>query len=354
MRHVGHHNLLPAERHGASSRLWGSIVPCVSRALSHELSVSEMTIRRDLEHLESKGFCSRTHGGAILKLRLDKEPLYANNELTHTTEKERIARAAAAMIKPGETVFLSAGTTTAQMLRHIDPNLEVRIVTHNAGTIAEPHARGIELIVLGGQYYAQMNAFQGTMPVESMRRFFASKMFLGVDGVSLQEGLTTPSIGLADVDRAMIASDGRQDDRARRQQQDRRRRRRGDLSARSGRHDHHRRRRRRRGARGDEATRHRGRRRLRRPRAAPEVRRLRPAAELPQRPLRSAGAQRDSQHRERRGHVVRAVERRLDQLRAALQAGRQNARLALRLARIAASASTTSGPPPDSLAARST
>jgi DeoR/GlpR family transcriptional regulator of sugar metabolism len=204
MRQVGHHNLLPAERHGRIVETLGRQRAVRVSVLSRELGVSEMTIRRDLEHLEAKGFCSRTHGGAILKLRLDKEPLYANNELTHTTEKERIARAAAAMILPGETVFLSAGTTTAQMLRHIDPNLEVRIVTHNAGAIAEPHARGMELIVLGGQYYAQMHAFQGTMPVESVRRFFASKMFLGVDGVSLQEGLTTPSIGLADVDRAMI------------------------------------------------------------------------------------------------------------------------------------------------------
>lgn len=204
MRRAVQHNMIPAERHRRIIERLGRQRAVRVSILSEELGVSEMTIRRDLERLEAKGFCSRTHGGAILKLRLNKEPLYANNEFAHTSEKDRIARAAAAMIQPGETVFLSAGTTAAQVLRHLDPNLEARIVTHNAGAITEPHGQGIELIVLGGHYYAQMHAFQGTMPVESSRRFFASKMFLGVDGVSLQEGLTTPSIGLADVDRAMI------------------------------------------------------------------------------------------------------------------------------------------------------
>ena len=66
--------------------------------LSDDLGVSEMTIRRDLERLEQEGLLSRMHGGAILKRRMIEEPLYVTNVRTHSEEKRRIAKAAAAMI----------------------------------------------------------------------------------------------------------------------------------------------------------------------------------------------------------------------------------------------------------------
>ena len=96
-----------------------------------------MTIRSDLERLEAEGLLSRTHGGAILKRHMAEEPQYVDNVATHAEEKERIARAAAAMIQPGETVFLSSGTTAARVLRHVSPELEARVVTHNVGALAE-------------------------------------------------------------------------------------------------------------------------------------------------------------------------------------------------------------------------
>src|SRR5664280_140089 len=127
-------------------------------SLSEDLRVSEMTIRRDLERLESEGLLSRTHGGAILKQHMVGEPLYVNNVLTHAEEKRRIAAAAAALIKPGETVFLSSGTTAAQVLRHLDPQLEARVITHNVGALAEAEGLRIELVLLGGVFRPQSNA----------------------------------------------------------------------------------------------------------------------------------------------------------------------------------------------------
>jgi DeoR/GlpR family transcriptional regulator of sugar metabolism len=196
--------MIPAERRGRIAEMLRTQHAVRVSHLSEQLGVSEMTIRRDLERLESEGLLSRTHGGAILKRHLIGEPLYANNVLSHTEEKRRIAAAAAAMIQPGETVFLSSGTTAAQVLRHLDPELEARIITHNVGAIAESSGLRIELIMLGGLYRAKSNTFEGALPAELVGEYYASRMILCADGMSLDEGLTAPSIGVAVVERAMV------------------------------------------------------------------------------------------------------------------------------------------------------
>ena len=163
-----------------------------------------MTIRRDLERLEAEGLLSRTHGGAILKRHMAEEPQYLDNVATHAEEKERIARAAAGMIQPGETVFLSSGTTAARVLRHVSPELEARVVTHNVGALAEAQGLKLEVILLGGRFRPRSNVVDGPAAVEFVSRFHAGRMLIGVDGFDLHEGLTTPSLGIAGVERAMI------------------------------------------------------------------------------------------------------------------------------------------------------
>ena len=76
--------------------------------LSEDLGVSEITIRRDLRLLEQEGVLARTHGGAVRRRHLTDEPSYEQNVVTHAVEKERIARAAAAMIANRATPSFSA------------------------------------------------------------------------------------------------------------------------------------------------------------------------------------------------------------------------------------------------------
>ncbi len=163
-----------------------------------------MTIRRDLEQLEQAGMLSRMHGGAVLKQRMVDEPLYANNVSAHSEEKRRIARAGAAMIRPGETVFLSSGTTAAQVLDHVDPSLRARIVTHNVGALATAPQTSLDIVLLGGSYQPRSNTLEGPLAIEAVGVFHASRFILGADGVSLEDGVTTPSMGLAAVERAMV------------------------------------------------------------------------------------------------------------------------------------------------------
>jgi len=196
--------MIPAERRVRIVELLQERRAVRVSLLSDDLGVSEMTIRRDLERLEKEGLLSRMHGGAILKRRMIEEPLYVNNVRTHSEEKRRIAQAAADMIKPGETVFLSSGTTATQVLSHVDPQIKARIVTHNLGAVSSAQGTSLDVVLLGGSYRPRSNTLQGALPIEIAGHFHASRFILGADALSLDEGITTPSIGLAGVERAMM------------------------------------------------------------------------------------------------------------------------------------------------------
>jgi len=199
------HEMIPAQRRARISELLQERRAVRVSSLSEVLGVSEMTIRRDLERLEAEGLLVRTHGGAALRRHMAEEPVYLDNVGANTEQKRRLAQSAAALIQPGETVFLSSGTTAAQVLRHVDPALEARVVTHNVGALAEAQGLRLELIVVGGRYRPRANAVDGPLALEEVGRFHASRMLLGVDGLDLGEGLTTPTVGIAAIERAMIA-----------------------------------------------------------------------------------------------------------------------------------------------------
>ena len=198
------YEMIPAERRVHISEILRERRAVRVSSLSEDLGVSEMTIRRDLERLESEGLLTRTHGGAVLKRHLVEEPLWVDRVAAQAEEKRRIAQAAAALIRPGETVFLSSGTTAAQVLRHVAPTLEARVITHNVGALAEAQGLRVEVVLVGGLYRPRLNALGGPMALEHVGRFHASRMLLGVDGFDLEEGLTTPTVDMASIERAMI------------------------------------------------------------------------------------------------------------------------------------------------------
>jgi DeoR/GlpR family transcriptional regulator of sugar metabolism len=196
--------MIPAERRARIVDALRSRRAVRVSSLSAHLGVSEMTIRRDLGLLEREGVLARTYGGAVLRRRMTDEPRYVENVVTHAAQKARLAEAAAAMIEPGDTVFLGSGTTVAQILRHVAPDLEARVVTHSLGAAAEAQGLRLELIFLGGLYRDHLNAVEGPWPLEMIDHFHADKAFLGADGLDPRAGLTTPSIAVAGIELAMV------------------------------------------------------------------------------------------------------------------------------------------------------
>ncbi len=194
---------LPAERHRRIQEVLRERQVVRVSALSEMLGVSEVTIRRDLEDLEHRGLLERTHGGAIAAQRMQIEPAYFEAVSRNPTEKRWIGEAAARLVLPGDTVFMNGGTTTLQVFRHLSlPG--VKVVTNHLGMAMESSDREVELILVGGEYRAPSHSCVGPFATEAIRKVFASRAFIGVEGLSRRAGLTTPAAPEAEIARLMI------------------------------------------------------------------------------------------------------------------------------------------------------
>jgi DeoR/GlpR family transcriptional regulator of sugar metabolism len=192
---------LPAERHHRIREVLRERGAVRVSTLSEALGVSEVTIRRDLEELERRGLLERTHGGAILSQRMGPEPGYLEAVARSPEQKRRIGETAARLAEPGDTVFLNGGTTTLQVFRKLEG---VKVVTNHVGATLESAERGIDLMLVGGEYRAPSNSCVGVLAVEMLRRVFATRAFIGVEGLSIRAGLTTPAAAEAEIARTMI------------------------------------------------------------------------------------------------------------------------------------------------------
>jgi DeoR family galactitol utilization operon repressor len=170
--------------------------------LSKRLSVSVVTIRTDLKNLATRGFITRTHGGALPafhKSILDRQGV-------RSEEKNRIAKAAADLVQDGDTVMIVAGTTTALIPKYLLGKGHIHIVTDS--TLVLPYFRSnpaLSLTVVGGEFRSSTESFGGPMALEAIARFNVKLAFLGTDGFSLERGLSTHEVEVAEVVKAMAA-----------------------------------------------------------------------------------------------------------------------------------------------------
>ena len=183
-----------------------------SADLCNMLKVSEATIRRDLEWLENQGVLERTHGGAIRSQRMRLESEYAQRAQTHPEEKRRIGALAATLVEDGDVIFVNSGTSTTQVITHIRSRTDVTLITSNVRAVLEIPEIGIkvgtgcgfEIVLLGGSFWPRSNSVMGRFSTETLRQIYASKAFIGVDGISLKYGCTVPTSGEAEIIRLMI------------------------------------------------------------------------------------------------------------------------------------------------------
>lgn len=194
---------LPAERYRRIEELLRDHQVVRVSFLSELFGVSEVTVRRDLEFLERRGMLERTHGGAVRSLRMRREPRYGEAAAANPEAKRAIGRSAASFIRPGDTVFLNGGTTTLQVFRHVDV-AGVRFVTNHVGIATEAAERDADLLLIGGHLRSASYSAVGAFATEILRKVFATRSFIGVEGISLRSGLTTPTEAEAEVARLMI------------------------------------------------------------------------------------------------------------------------------------------------------
>ena len=176
----------------------------LAKALSETFGVSEDTVRRDLRELAAEGRLQRVHGGA-----LPASPAvasFAQRQDIESTEKQTIAKAAAAMIGQGQVVIIDGGTTSAHLVRHLPATLSATVVTHSPSVaVALVDHPSIEVIVIGGRLFKHSIVTVGAAAVEAMSHINADLYFMGVTGVHAKAGLTTGDLEEAYIKRALAA-----------------------------------------------------------------------------------------------------------------------------------------------------
>jgi DeoR/GlpR family transcriptional regulator of sugar metabolism len=176
--------------------------------LSRQLGVSEVSIRRDLEHLEQLGLLRRTHGGAAAITRPGQVSVYDARLLLNTEAKARIGQAAAARVRPGDIILLDSGTTILEVARHLPAALlesgALTVVTRSLAIAAALRLqRRTRLIVLGGVYLHEFDTFVGEQVENALRDLHVHTLFIGTDGISAARGLTTDNVLEAGLYRSM-------------------------------------------------------------------------------------------------------------------------------------------------------
>jgi DeoR family transcriptional regulator of aga operon len=178
--------------------------------LCETLQTSIATIRRDLKELEDRNLLRRTRGGAVMMGPLFYEPFRHDSSFqdkvgSFTDEKRRIAREAARFVKEGDTVALSGGTTTTEVVRSLMTVPGITVITNTVNVAMELSAcKNIEVIVTGGILRGNWFTLVGPLANLTAGMVHADLMFLGVDGISAELGLSCENPQEAEYLRLMV------------------------------------------------------------------------------------------------------------------------------------------------------
>jgi DeoR family transcriptional regulator, aga operon transcriptional repressor len=173
--------------------------------LARHFDTSEVTIRKDLELLHSHGLLHRTHGGALPSRETAlSDPTLREKERLHRKEKHRIAQAAGEMTREGQVVVLDSGSTTTAIARALRRFHNLTVITNSVNIAAELAGTHVEVVLTGGTLRKNSFSLVGPIAEDTLRRLNADILFLGVDGLDVHFGLSTPNLLEAKVNRVMV------------------------------------------------------------------------------------------------------------------------------------------------------
>lgn len=178
--------------------------------LSEMFEVSEVTIRKDLRILQERKLLIRVHGGAIM-VAANSEPdpeeqNFKYKQMVNIQEKRAIGRAAAAHIRNGDTIMVDSGTTALEIVKNLDAFTDLTIITNSVHAMLEAvKYKRFKVILLGGNIRETSLSTVGALTESNLKLFYCDKLFLGVDSISVDAGLSTPSIEEASTNQVMIS-----------------------------------------------------------------------------------------------------------------------------------------------------
>jgi DeoR/GlpR family transcriptional regulator of sugar metabolism len=173
--------------------------------LSEHFGVSEPTIRRDLQKLETMGRIQRAHGGASAIECATPEPPIGQRGTECVEEKHRIGQATAQLIQDGETIFLGSGTTTLEVARNLYGKKDLTVIT-NAINVAHYLASNpdINVIITGGVLRHSELSMIGYIVEQTLKELRADKVIVSMRAISVDDGLTNDNLLETMTDRQII------------------------------------------------------------------------------------------------------------------------------------------------------
>lgn len=186
--------------------------------LAEKFGVSSSTIRLDLSLLEDRSLITRTHGGAMLRKEFRLNPIAGSGSITERSdlfrpEKKAIGRAAAALIKDGDTLLIDGGSTTSCVVDFLLEKKNLTVITNSLIIMQKMYLLPtISLYMLGGMSFSKHGVTIGPMTNEALKKFSPSKTIIGIDGLSVEKGLmaadpATPTVASVKVDMVKISSE---------------------------------------------------------------------------------------------------------------------------------------------------
>lgn len=172
--------------------------------LADAMHTSLSTVRRDLEEMVAEGLVRRKFGSVAMAAAPGDETPFALRATLNQAEKKRIARAALELIKNGDTIYISSGTTTLELARLLPGQRRVTVIT-NALRVANllVDQPGIDLMLLGGALRPDEQTMHGPLTEWGTQQFRAQSMFYGVEAISARHGLTHSQVVEVNTDRAI-------------------------------------------------------------------------------------------------------------------------------------------------------
>lgn len=163
--------------------------------MASRLGVSPMTVRRDLSELEDEGLIRRTHGGAVSETLGQVDLAYSARRSQHARAKRQIGAAAAQFVRPGDVIFLDAGTTVLAMTEFLAAIRPLTVVTHSLSVVERLSGReGIDVFLLGGKVRRDLMSVVGYRTEEHLASFRIDTSFLGTGGLDPERGLTHSTV----------------------------------------------------------------------------------------------------------------------------------------------------------------
>jgi len=173
--------------------------------LAEQFEVSSVTIRNDLDFLEKKGILHRTHGGALIRKNVYEDPTLEEKQKLFQKEKQKIGEKAVELINDGDSILLDSGTTAMEIAYRLADKKNITVMTNALNIGLKLGAQeNLNVMLTGGLLRKESFSLVGPEAEATIGNYYFDKLFLGVDGLDIKFGLTTPNPMEAQLNRTMV------------------------------------------------------------------------------------------------------------------------------------------------------